>query len=118
MVELVAPIVDTCMHKMTSIWGAWVRGEPDVLESLKKKINGSVKRADDFFISMVGKEHILRCNRWDGAPNATLAWHLAFEDISLLDGCLDILEPVYPLDACARFLHSTVYFYMANFTQR
>lgn len=80
------------MTRMSSRWGVLIRGDPTSLESLYRKVNGSVKKTDDFFISRAGSEHILRSSRWDAAADATTALQLASESVSVILGCLDILE--------------------------
>ena len=77
---------------MSSRWGALIDGEIISLESLKRKINGSVKRTDDFFISMVGMEYILRSSRWDAASDVSAARQLILQDFSVIAGCLEIIE--------------------------
>lgn len=80
------------MHHLTSLWGIELLGKSPDVQNLFGKINGSIKAADDFFISRLVDCFVLRTARWDNASDFPEARSIAEEDLRLLTSCMYTLD--------------------------
>jgi hypothetical protein len=78
--------------EITSRWGVEVEGDADDLRNMESKINGSVQTLDSLFVARMDDLFVLRCRKWDAAPNPETAQELATIDLQLVRSCLDLLD--------------------------
>jgi hypothetical protein len=76
---------------MWSRWAVQIVGFRIDIENLMAKLNASIQRPDDHFMSNIGETSCLRCAKWNSISSAEIS-AAAITDLARIRGCLDSLD--------------------------
>lgn len=80
------------MDLLNSSWGVELVGSQEDIDNLFRKLNGSIRSEDDFFVSKLDDCFVLRTARWDAARDSKEASQMAGEDLGLLNSCIEMQD--------------------------
>ncbi|MHA6722848.1 hypothetical protein [Sphingomonas sp. RS2018] len=84
--------------QMDSQWGAQIEGDEHDIKNLIAKLNVTIRSPASLFVSTMSDVPILRSSAWDNATEASEVEQLAARDLSLIEGCLQVLDGCLPMN--------------------